>query len=150
MMRHPPSQLSSLSGLGPRHIPISSSSGTASEDNGPTADDAISSLSAGLLDFTPHTQSRSRSLSCARDDIQQHYGRRLFQRLDADGDGIVTRHDFVTGLTTERVRAMEVTEVEANRLFDKIDSPEQGVLSEEQFMKVSSSCWKEIIMETYV
>jgi hypothetical protein len=52
----------------------------------------------------------------------------------------VTRHDFVTGLTTERVRAMEVTEVEANRLFDKIDTPEQGVLSEEQFMKVSRSC----------
>lgn len=140
MMHHPPSQLSPLSGLGPQHIPIPSSGRTDSGENKSTTDDPLSSLSAAILDFTPHTPSRPRSWSCARDDIQQHYGRRLFQRLDADSDGIVTRHDFVTGLTTERVRAMEVTEVEANRLFDKIDTPEQGVLSEEQFMKVSRSC----------
>lgn len=114
-MRHPPAPFQSYSGLGPRHIPVPDSRS---------------------LNYAPNEDfSRHRSSSCTRDDIQEHYGRRLFQRLDLDGDGVVTRPDFVAGLTTERVRAMEVTEVEANRLFDKIDTAQQGVFTEEQFMK---------------
>jgi Ca2+-binding EF-hand superfamily protein len=52
---------------------------------------------------------------------------KLFSKLDADGDGNVTREEFVAG------RPDHVSEKEAGKLFDKLDKEGSGSLSQSQF-----------------
>lgn len=69
---------------------------------------AISSLSAGSVDPSSYRQS-------------------WFKKLDTDGDGEVTKAEFVAG------RPKNVSEDQASSLFDKIDSGGTGEVNEQQF-----------------
>jgi len=63
---------------------------------------------------------------------------KLFQRLDASGDGVLTRDEFDEVLQDERIRvwfsALEVDFQEVEGLFDLLDDGD-GEISQEEFLK---------------
>ena len=58
----------------------------------------------------------------------------LFDVIDANGDGHVTRDEFVAGMLA--APHVDATEVEAGRMFDKLDTEKAGMIFSSQFMEV--------------
>jgi Ca2+-binding EF-hand superfamily protein len=60
----------------------------------------------------------------------------LFDVIDVNKDGWVTKDEFVIGLSN--VPHLDINNVEATRLFDSVDFNKSGYVNEAQFLNVSN------------
>lgn len=67
---------------------------------------------------------------------------KLFNEIDKNGDGRVTREEFVSGLSN--APNVDLFEAEAGRLFDTIDSEGSGFVDCPQFLDVSQLIVKQM------
>ena len=71
------------------------------------------------------------------------FARVLFDRLDENGDGVVSREEFVQGLLSF-TKIIDMSSNEANRLYNLVDPQGSGRLSIDDFIAVNISNYKTI------
>lgn len=76
---------------------------------------------------------RSLSAGCREDN--ENNGLMLFGKFDNDGDGLLTRDEFIEGLE-DLGDLIDLSSHEAGRLFDKLDVSESGGVDLGDFLQV--------------
>lgn len=82
---------------------------------------------------------RSRTRSSAHLDLKSSGLYELFQTIDTNNDGRISRDEFISGLVN--IPHIDVSDTEAGRMFDSLDTTGTGFVTYNDFQK-SSVRWR--------
>ncbi len=98
--------------------------------------------------LNPNSPSRQHRSISVNKEQQEHEAKLLFSRFDADCDNMISKQEFIDGI--EKMGNMiDITSLEASRLYDKIDNLKCGAVYIDQFIAVSRLIACSIICLTY-